>query len=476
MGLLIKGGEIVTAESRSRGDIFVENETITSIGNDLVAPPGTEIIDATGKLVFPGFIDPHVHIHLPFMATFAKDTHATASKAALIGGTTTFIEMCCPSRNEDALEGYRTWKQKAEGNSACDYAFHMAVTRYDARTETQLREIVRDGTASFKVFLAYKNFFGVTDEELFHTLKLAAELGVITTAHCENADLVAQLQQLLLAAGKTGPEWHEPSRPEAVEAEGTSRFATFLEQTGAAGYVVHLSCGPALRAAVEAKLRGVKLYVESVLPHFLLDKSYAERAGVEGMKHIMSPPLRDKRNLPMLWSALQAGLIDTVGTDHCPFDTKQKLLGRNNFTQIPNGIPGIEDRVNLMYTYGVKRGALDIHRFVDALSTRLAKLFGLFPRKGTIAVGADADLVVYDTEYRGIISAATQLTNNDYNGFEGFAIEGRPSHVTVRGKVQVRDGAFVGEPGRGEMIRRNPGYIAQSNAHEVAQQGLIHAR
>jgi dihydropyrimidinase len=475
MGLLIKGGEIVTGESRSRGDIFIENETIISIGNNLDAPPGTEVIDATGKLVFPGFIDPHVHIHLPFMATFAKDTHATASKSALIGGTTTFIEMCCPSRNEDALEAYNTWKQKAEGNSACDYAFHMAVTRYDTRTETQLRKIVRDGTASFKVFLAYKNFFGVTDEELFHTLKLAAELGVITTAHCENADLVAQLQQQLLAAGKTGPEWHEPSRPEAVEAEGTSRFATFLEQTGAAGYVVHLSSAPALRAAVEAKLRGVRLYVESVLPHFLLDKSYAERAGVEGMKHVMSPPLRDKRNLPILWSALQAGLIDTVGTDHCPFDTEQKLLGRNNFTQIPNGIPGLEDRVNLMYTYGVKRGALDIHRFVDALSTRPARLFGLFPRKGTIAVGADADLVVYDTEYSGAISAATQHANNDYNGFEGFAIEGRPSHVTVRGKVQVRDGVFVGEPGRGQMIRRNPGYAPQSVEHEAAHQGLIHA-
>jgi len=472
MALLIKGGEIVTAESRTRADIFVENETITAIGAGLDAPAGTEVVDARGKLVFPGFIDPHVHIHLPFMATFAKDTHATASKAALIGGTTTFIEMCCPSRNEDALEGYHTWKQKAEGNSACDYAFHMAVTRYDARTEAQLREIVRDGTASFKVFLAYKNFFGVTDEELFHTLKLAAELGVITTAHCENAELVAQLQQQLLAEGKTGPEWHEPSRPEAVEAEGTARFATFLEQTGAAGYVVHLSCAPALRAAVEAKLRGVQLYVESVLPHFLLDKSFAGRAGVEGMKHVMSPPLRDKRNLPLLWSALQSGLIDTVGTDHCPFDTEQKLLGKNDFTQIPNGIPGLEDRVNLMYTYGVKRGSLDIHRFVDALSTRPGRLFGLFPRKGTIAVGADADLVVYDTDYRGTISAATQHTNNDYNGFEGFAIEGRPSVVTIRGKVQVRDGVFVGNLARGCMIRREPQYYPK----QAAQEGSIHAR
>ena len=454
MGLLINGGEIVTADARFHGDIWIESETISAMGHDLPAPAGAEVIDATGKLVFPGFIDPHVHIHLPFMATFAKDTHATASKAALIGGTTTFIEMCCPSREEDALEGYNTWKQKAAGNSACDYAFHMAVTRWDEKTEAQLRQIVADGTTSFKIFLAYKNFFGVTDEEMFNTLKLGAELGVITTAHCENAELVGQLQQLFLAQGKTGPEWHEPSRPEAVEAEGTARFATFLEQTGAAGYVVHLSCAPALRAAVEAKLRGVKLHVESVLPHFLLDKTYAERAGVEGMKHVMSPPLRDKRNLAVLWSALEAGLIDTVGTDHCPFDVDQKLLGAKAFTQIPNGIPGIEDRVNLMYTYGVNRGSLDLHRFVDALSTQAAKLFGLFPRKGTIAVGSDADIVVYDTAYRGTISATTQHTNNDYNGFEGFAIEGRPSVVTVRGKVQVRDGTFVGEAGRGKMLRR----------------------
>ncbi|MDR3772468.1 MAG: dihydropyrimidinase [Terracidiphilus sp.] len=470
MGLLIKGGEIVTAECRSQSDIYIEDETVSLIGRGLHVPPDTEAIDATGKLIFPGFIDPHVHIHLPFMATFAKDTHSTASKAALIGGTTTFIEMCCPSRNEDALAGYELWKQKAEGSSACDYAFHMAVTRWDAKTEAQLREIVRDGTASFKIFLAYKNFFGVNDEEMFETLKLAAELGVITTAHCENAELVAQLQQRLLAEGKTGPEWHEPSRPEAVETEGTSRFATFLEQTGAAGYVVHLSCAPALGAAVAAKLRGVRLYVESVLPHLLLDRSYAEREGVEGMKHVMSPPLRDKRNLAVLWNALRAGLIDTVGTDHCPFDLQQKLLGAGNFTQIPNGIPGIEDRVNLMYTHGVKRGALNIHRFVDVLSTRPAKIFGLFPRKGTIAAGSDADLVIYDTDYRGTISVATQHSANDYNGFEGFAIEGRPSVVMVRGRVQVRDGVFVGEPGRGRMLRREPQY----GARKAAQGEMTH--
>jgi dihydropyrimidinase len=465
MALLIQGGEIITADACMHADILVEGDTIREIAPNLKAPTGAEIIDAGGKLVFPGFIDPHVHIHLPFMATFAKDTHATASKAALAGGTTTFIEMVCPNRNEDALEGYHTWKQKAEGNSACDYAFHMAVTRYDSTTEAQLREIVADGTSSFKIFLSYKNFFGVTDEEMYHALKLAASLGVITTAHCENAELVGQLQQMLLAEGKTGAEWHEPSRSESVEAEGTTRFATFLETTGAAGYVVHLSCAPALRAAIEAKLRGVKLYIESVLPHFLLDKTFAERAGVEGMKYIMSPPLRHERNPAALWTALEAGLIDTVGTDHCPFDVEQKLLGAKAFTQIPNGIPGIEDRVNLMYTYGVNRGRLGIHRFVDALSTRPAKIFGLYPRKGSITVGADADIVVYDPVYRGTISAANQYTNNDYNGFEGRAIEGRPSVVTVRGKVQVRDGKFVGEPGRGRMLKR---YTQRVEARETA--------
>lgn len=458
MALLIRNGDIVTAGRRERGDIYIENETITRIGTGLEGPPNTEIIDASGKLVFPGFIDPHVHVYLPFMATFAKDTHETASIAALIGGTTTYIEMCCPSRKDDALEGYQLWKSKAHGKSACDYAFHMSVTKFEKQTEGQLREIVSDGTSSFKIFLAYKNFFGVEDAEMFDTLSLAKRLGVIVTAHCENAELVARLQQQLIAEGKTGPEWHEPSRPESVEAEGTHRFATFLENTGATGYVVHLSCEKALNAAVTAKTRGVPIHVESVLPHLLLDKTYAERPGLEGMKNVMSPPLRERRNQAVLWNALRLGMIDTVGTDHCPFDTEQKLLGKDAFTNIPNGIPGIEDRVNLLYTYGVKRGHFGLDRFVDMASTRAAKLFGLFPRKGTIAVGSDADLVVFDPDYRGTVSAGTHHVNNDYNSFEGTPIEGRPSVVTVRGKVQARDGKFVGERGRGHMLKREAIY------------------
>lgn len=459
MGLLVRNGEIVTVGSRVHADVYAENETITRIGKNLDVPPGTEIVDAAGKLVFPGFIDPHVHIYLPFMATFAKDTHETASIAALIGGTTTFIEMCCPNRNDDALAGYELWKSRASGKSACDYAFHMSVTKFVAETESQLREIVADGTSSFKIFLAYKNFFGVDDGEMYQTLTLARKLGVIVTAHCENAELVARLQQQLLSEGKTGPEWHEPSRPESVEAEGTGRFATFLENTGATGYVVHLSCEKALNAALAAKQRGVHLSVESVLPHLLLDKTFAERRGVEGMKYVMSPPLRAKHNQDSLWTALALGIVDTIGTDHCPFDTEQKLLGKDAFTNIPNGIPGIEERVNFLYTYGVKRGRIDLDRFVDCASTKAAKLFGLFPRKGTIAVGSDADLVVYDPNYRGTASVKTQHVNNDYNGFEGMSIEGRPSVVTVRGKVQVRDGTFIGEKGRGRLLKREPTYF-----------------
>lgn len=456
MTLLIKNGQIVTAHKQYTADILIEGETISLIGENLIAPEGTETIDATGQYVFPGFIDPHVHVHLPFMGTFAKDTHATASQAALIGGTTTFIEMLAPAGSDELRDGWNTWSQMAEGHSACDYTFHIGVTRWDEDTERTLRELVAGGMTSFKVFLAYKGAFGIEDATLYRTLTLAKELGVVVTAHCENAELVAQLQAKLLSEGKTGAEWHEPSRPEQVEADGTAHFATFLEMTGAEGYVVHLSNARSLQAALDARRRGVNIHIESVIPHFLLDKTFAERPGVEGAKHVMSPPLRDKSNQAALWQALKDGEIDTVATDHCPFDVAQKHMGDGNFTLIPNGIPAIEDRVNLLYTYGVSRGGLSLNRFVDAASTRAAQIFGLYPKKGAIEVGSDADLVVYDPAYRGTISASTSHVNNDYSGFEGFEIDGRPSVVTVRGQVAVRGGAFVGEPGRGQLLRRSP--------------------
>ena len=356
-------------------------------------------------------------------------------------------------------------------NSASDYTFHIGVTKFDDETEATLRELVADGMTSFKVFLSYKGFFGVNDEELFKTLKLAKELGVVVTAHCENDEIVAQLQAKLLAEGKGGPEWHEPSRPERVEADGTNHFAAFVELTGAKGYVVHLSCEPALEAALAAKRRGVDLNIEVVVPHLILDKTYAERPDFEGAKYVMSPPLRHKRNQKPLWDALNAGMIDTVATDHAPFDFKgQKEMGRGDFTKIPNGIPTIEDRVNLLYTYGVSRGNLSLERFVSAASTRAAQIFGLYPRKGAVVVGADADLVVYDPSYRGAISAETHAMNTDYSGFEGVEIDGRPSVVTVRGQVAVRGGKFVGDPGRGKLLRRTPEGAA-TTAHQAARDG-----
>ena len=452
MSLLIQNGTIVTAERQYAADIYIEDEIITSIGTHLEVPEGTRTIDASGKYVFPGFIDPHVHIHLPFMGTFAKDTHATGSQAALIGGTTTYIEMLAPGGSEKLADGWDTWTNMAAGHSACDYTFHIGVTRWDDETEATLRELGLAGMKSFKVFLAYKGAFGIDDAALYKTLALAKELGVIVTAHCENAELVAQLQQKLLAEGKTGPEWHEPSRPESVEAEGTAHFATFLEMTGAKGYVVHLSNAQALKAALDAKARGVDISIEGVAPHFLLDRSLTERP--DGANYVMSPPLRGRSNQAALWKALEDGQIDTVGTDHCPFDVSQKAMGRENFTLIPNGIPAIEDRVNLMYTYGVSRGGLALTRFVDALSTKPAKLFGLYPRKGAIEVGSDADLVIYDPTYQGHISASTSHMNVDYSAFEGWELDGRPEVVTVRGQVAAEKGQFVGDPGRGQLLRR----------------------
>ena len=458
MALLIKNGKIITAQEIFDGDIWCEGETISRIDKKIDAPPGAEVLDATGKLVFPGFVDPHTHIYLPFMGTFSKDSYETGTIAALCGGTTTLIDFVIPERNESPLKAFETWLGKAEGKACHDHTFHMAVTRFDEKVAGELKEIVKSGVSSFKVFLAYKGALGIDDAELFGTLKLAKELGVITTAHCENAEVIAQLQKSLVAEGKTGPEFHYVSRPPEVEALGTRHICTMAELLGAHIYIVHLSCEEALREATAAKLKGANVWVETLIQYLLLDKTYAERPNFEGARYVMSPPLREKKNQAVLWAALRNGIISTLATDHAPFDIKQKNMGRENFCLIPNGIPSLEDRVRLLYTNGVCEGRLDLNRFVDVASSSAAKIFGLYPRKGTIQVGSDADVVVYDPSWQGSISAKSHHMNMDYSAFEGFPVKGRCMAVTVRGKIQVRDGEFVGTKGIGRFLRRQPNH------------------
>ncbi len=438
MSLLIKNGEIVTASDCYRADIYCAGETISRIEPTIdlsELPNNVEVIDAAGKMVFPGFIDPHVHIHLPFMGTLARDDYESASKAALAGGTTTLIEMICPGPDDEPLDAFEDWASRAVSLAAVDYTFHMSVVRFDKKAQRQLRTIVtKKGIPSFKVFLAYKGALNLPDEDLFGTLQLARELGTIVTAHCENAEAIDAMQQALVAEGKTGPEYHYVSRPPVVEAE-------FAELTGAHVYTVHTSCDEAVRTALGARYRGTNVWIEAVAPHLVLDKSYAERPNFEGAKYVMSPPLRDKRNQPVLWNAIRRRFISTIGTDHAPFDVAQREMGRDDFTKIANGIPSLQERIGLVYTHGVVAGRIDV--------------FGMYPRKGAVAIGSDADLVVFDPEYRGTFRHATSYSNVDYNAYEGWDVQGRPSVVTVRGEVQARDGEFVGTLGRGRLVERD---------------------
>ena len=457
MGILLKNGEIVTASDRFVGDIYCDEGKIIAIGQGLEKQHrDDQEIDASGQFIFPGGIDAHVHMELPFMGTISADDFETGTAAGVAGGTTSIIDFVIPGRGQSLLEGLDQWHEKA-AKAVSDYAFHMAVTWYGDDTEREMRICALDkGIQSFKTFMAYKGAIGIDDAELIEVMKTAKDLRALVTAHCEHGDMVVALQKQYVEQGLTAPKYHALSRPTPVEGEATNRAITLARMTGTPLYIVHLTCKEALDAVREARLRGQMVLAETCSTYLLLDDSVYEKENFEGAAYVMSPPIRPKGHQEALWAGISAGLIQVVATDHCPFNqVGQKDMGKDDFTKIPNGAAGIQHRLGLLWTYGVLEGRIDIHRFVDVLATQPAKTFGLYPRKGSIVTGADADLVVFDPTVESTISAASHHHNCDRNIFEGFKLKGAPSHVIVNGKLQFKDGKLDVERGAGRYLPRS---------------------
>jgi dihydropyrimidinase len=457
MGLLIKNGEIVTAADRYVADLYCDGGTIAAIGANLEKRGARdEVLDASGRLVFPGFIDPHVHMELPFMGTVSADDFEAGTASGVAGGTTCIIDFCIPSRGESLLAGLKAWHEKAK-KSVADYSYHMAITGWSDRTGDEMRAVVQEhGITSFKVFMAYKGAFMVDDAELYEVMRHAGRLGAVVNVHAENGDAVFKLQKELVARGDLGPEFHPVSRPSSVEGEATNRALMMARLHGAAAYIVHMTCREAVEALERAKREGQHCYGETCPQYLLLDDTVFARPNFEGAAYVMSPPIRPAHlgHHDALWRGLTNGLLDAVGTDHCPFTMEQKRMGKDNFTMIPNGAAGIEDRLQMLYTYGVAEGRFDVHRMVALGSTNPAKIFGLYPRKGTIAIGSDADLVLYDPTTIGTRSAKTHHSKADRSIFEGLKVKGKPTHVIVNGRIQFEDGNLKVERGAGRFLAR----------------------
>lgn len=457
-GILIKNGEIVTATDRYFSDIYIEDGLIVAIGKDLQRPAGVRLLDAKDHLIFPGAIDAHVHMELPFMGEVSGDDFESGTAAGIAGGTTTIIDFVIPNRNQSLIEGLRLWEEKAK-KSVADYAFHMAVTWFGDKTAAEMEYCVREmGITSFKTFMAYKGAIGVDDTEMINVMETAKSLNALVTAHCENGEMVVALQNKLFKEGKTSPKFHALSRPAPLEGEATARAIMLARMTGIPLYVVHVTAREAVNAIAEARSRGQIVFAETCPQYLLLDDSVYDRPDFEGAAFVMSPPIRPLGHQEALWAALRSGIIQTVATDHCPFHQHgQKELGRHDFRKIPNGAAGIEHRLALMYTYGVLTGKIDLHQFVDINCSRPAKLFGMYPRKGAVMVGSDADLVIWNPQKEGQISATTHHHRCDRNIFEGFRTIGGPTWVIANGKVQFDDGNLKVERGAGRYVPRSAG-------------------
>jgi len=457
MSLLIKNGRIITAVDDYKADIFIEKETITQIGIGLSVQADT-VIDAAGRLVIPGGIDPHTHLDMPFGGTTSADDFETGTRAAAHGGTTCVIDFAIQTKGHSTLEALETWHKKADSKTAIDYAFHMIVTDMEDSRLWEMKKLAEEGITSYKLFMAYPGVFYVDDGTLFRAMRKAGEDGTLICMHAENGIVIDEIVKRAVQEGKTEPKWHSLTRPTRMEAEGVHRAIAIAEVAQVPVYIVHLSSYDALEQVNIARSRGVYAYAETCPQYLFLDYSYYEKPNFEGAKYVMTPALREKWNQDELWRGLKFGDLASIATDHCPFCFKdQKELGRDSFTKIPNGAPGVENRMSLVYNGGVVQKRISLNKFVELTSTNAAKLFGLFPRKGTIAVGSDADIVIFNPDRKETISINNKVTHNmnvDYSTYEGTEVQGISETVISRGKIVIKDCQYVGKKGDGQFVKR----------------------
>ncbi len=453
MSILIKGGRVVTAESDYVADVYVEGEKIVAIGSNL--PYTAErVIDASGKLVFPGGIDPHVHLDMPFMGTFSSDDYETGTRAAMHGGTTMVIDFILQTQGDTLRNALTTWQAKSRGKAIGDYSYHMAVTDFNDDVAKEVVEMItQEGITSFKTFMAYKGALMIDDGQMVQLMKVVKENGGLVTVHATNGDMIDSLIAKNQALGNRAPIYHYLSQPEVTEAEASGRFADMLHYTGCPGYIVHMTCEGALNAVRKATSRNQKVFVETCTQYLVLDASLYEQ-DFDGAKWVMSPPLREKKDQAALWSGINQGLVQVVGTDHCPFMWDQKKMGMDDFAKIPNGHPAIEHRMELLFSEGVNKGRITLNKFVEVSSTNAAKIFGMYPRKGVIAIGADADLVVFDPEKEHTISVDSHHMNVDYSAYEGWKLKGKTETVLLRGQVAIENEQCHLKAGSGQFIPR----------------------
>ncbi|MGZ3754384.1 MAG: dihydropyrimidinase [Mucilaginibacter sp.] len=453
MSVLVKNGRVVTATSDSIADIFIEGEVIKAIGENLAVEADT-VIDATGKMVFPGGIDPHVHLAMPFMGTFSSDDYETGTRAALFGGTTMVIDFVLQTQGNSLKAALTDWQSRATGTAVGDYSFHMAVTDFNEHTRAEIKQMVEEeGITSFKTFMAYKGALMIDDRQMVGLMNEVKKQGGMVTTHATNGDMIDFLVAKHKAEGKLSPLYHYLSQPEVTEAEASGRFAYMAGYTGCPGYIVHMTCEGALNAIRDAGRRNQLVFGETCIQYLLLDASLYEQ-DFEGAKWVMSPPLRQKKDQDALWAGINQGLLQIVATDHCPFMWEQKLMGKNDFSKIPNGYPAIENRVELLFSEGVQKGKISLQKFVEVTSTNAAKIFGMFPRKGTLVVGSDADVVVFDPEEKHLLSAKTHHMHVDYNAYEGREVTGKVKTVLLRGKVVIDGNECKVGKGYGQFIKR----------------------